>query len=139
MAIYFMHLACARAETTVQQHHVYEGRLSASNMPPSNPFALSCHVLLSGPPASRHARMNVTMFYDGAQAWGWRFCPDVVGDWNWTTACAPGYGLDGHHGSISSIAASDGRLGPVIADPVAPAMLAYASGEQYTLVGIEVA
>ena len=124
------------SNTSASQYSLYEVRLGASQLP-TNPFALWCHVLVSGPSTSRYPNMNITMFYDGGTEWAWRFTPDVVGEWQWSTRCEKGYGLDGIQGSVSIVAAQDGRLGAVLVDPHAPLQMIYEAGKQYTLVGIE--
>jgi hypothetical protein len=121
---------------TVSQYDVFTSRLTASSLP-ANPFQLLCMVLVTGPQSSRHPRMNITMFYDGGNEYAWRLAPDVVGEWHWTTTCAPGFGLDGLHGTVRSTAARPGRRGGVIADPSEPLQMVFENGEQYTLVGIE--
>lgn len=123
--------------TTITQYHVYEHRIRAKTLP-SNPFALFCTVLINATSASRYGSMNVTMFYDGDSEWAWRLSPDAVGEWKFATVCEPGYGLDGHSGSLQSVAAQDGRLGGLIIDPTAPTQLVHESGARYNLVGLEV-
>lgn len=80
-------------------HSVFEGRLNASSAHPL-PFAVWCWVLVSGPSASRHPAMNVSMFYDGDGTFAFRVAPDAVGTWHWKSECPVDTGLDGQTGTI---------------------------------------
>lgn len=135
--ILILSLSAGLSAASVQQHSTYEGQLTASNLL-ANPFELVCHVVVDGPSTSRHAKMNITMFYDGGYKYGWRFTPDAVGEWHWTSVCAPGFGLDHQQGTVQSTPAPVGaRLGAIMVDPSEPTQLVYASGKPYVLVGLE--
>lgn len=81
-------------------YSVFEGRLNASGVHPL-PFAVWCWVLVSGPAASRHPAMNVSMFYDGGSTFAFRVAPDAVGTWHWKSECPIDRGLDGQEGAIN--------------------------------------
>ena len=82
-----------------------------------NPFTVRCDISLYGPPSSRYrspgAKSNATatfmtlgVYYDGNSTWGFRFTPDVVGNWSWFSYC-PGYpAISGKNGTVGCVAAT---------------------------------
>ena len=79
-------------ETAVQSVHHYD-----------NPFwDVTVQVELTAPSGRQHV---VDAFWDGAHTWRMRFCPDKVGEWQWTFTCsdAADTGLSGPQGSFRCV------------------------------------
>ncbi len=128
----------ALAQQSVRRYAVFTGSLTRSGAlaPGRDPFNATCAVRLRGPPSSRYPDANVSAYFDGGSTWGFRFTPDALGQWRWSSDCPDEPGLDGQSGVVSCI---ESQLhGSVLRDPERPSRFVREDGSQYFLLGYEV-
>jgi hypothetical protein len=136
--------SASAAAVSVDRFEMHEVRLQQSDgIPAINPFELECFAIVTHSVPkdkrhlSRHPNMNVSFFYDGNSTYAFRFTPDAVGTWDWSTTCPPSPSIDAKKGSVSC-ADSGSHTGGIIADPQNPQHFVHEDGSRYLLVGYEV-
>ena len=128
----------------VERFGLFEGELllRAGQPPPPNPFATLCNVsvIYVGSERSRHPQMTVGAYFASAgdsarggsapPAWRFRFAPDAVGEWQWSSSCGPE--IAAAAGSVRCVAGN--AVGGLVANGKD---FAHEDGSPHFLIGIE--
>ncbi len=82
----------------------------------ANPYTqLAATAQLTAPDGQ--AARRIPLFWDGDRTWRFRFSPDTVGTWSWTTRSEDA-GLDGHSGSVEVVPSDlKGSIRPMAGHP----------------------
>ena len=99
----------------------------------ATPFEVEAVANVTGPQGEK---LDVPMFFDGGQKFILRFAPPTPGEWKYSIRSTV-KSLDGKSGEIQTIAAANGRHGPVGVASDSRQRFAYADGTNYFPIAFE--
>lgn len=111
MAVVCLSTPTWAAPSSVERFGRFEVSFQAATTPPNPYTSLTAEALLTGPEET--PPRTVPLFWDGDDRWKFRFSPDQIGRWTWTTRSADA-GLNARTGSFEVVASSRaGSLQPM--------------------------